>query len=181
VASFYSCALRRSNAGLREEGEREVTARCCSTRVRDKGQLGAAQRWSTHARRKLQRGCQRQRTRVRATPSGVCPYAALQDALARGWHETWPRGKRAYAITPCLRGARLGSWRARWDASSASKGGGSRGDARNIIAGAWPRQCGECSSSVLRHAIAAQRRTATRRDGSARNQRPTARGCDGAA
>jgi hypothetical protein len=55
VASFYSRVLRKSNAGLRKEGEREVMARrggrvmgvhACG----EMGQLSAAQRRSTHAR-----------------------------------------------------------------------------------------------------------------------------------
>jgi hypothetical protein len=44
---------------------------------------------------------------------GVCPYAVGTSELARGWRWTGPRGKQACGSTPCLRGARLGSWRAR--------------------------------------------------------------------
>jgi hypothetical protein len=53
VASFYSCALRGGNAGLRKEGEREVTARhgdrATGVHARgEMGQLGATQRRSMH-------------------------------------------------------------------------------------------------------------------------------------
>jgi hypothetical protein len=44
---------------------------------------------------------------------GVCSYVVGSGELARGWHWTGPRDKRACASTPCLRGVRLGSWRAR--------------------------------------------------------------------
>jgi hypothetical protein len=37
VASFYSCALCRSNAVLRKEGEREVTDRRSGTHARGEG------------------------------------------------------------------------------------------------------------------------------------------------
>jgi hypothetical protein len=75
--------------------------------------------------------------------------------------------------------ARLGCWRARRDARSASKGGGSRGAAWNLVTGAWPRHCGERSSGVLWHVTATQWRAATQQDGSARNRRPAARDVTG--
>jgi hypothetical protein len=49
VTSFYSRALRRSNVGLREEGEREVTAWCGGTRVRGEG-IGQCGSEAEHAR-----------------------------------------------------------------------------------------------------------------------------------
>jgi hypothetical protein len=53
VASFYSCALRGGNAGLRREGEREVMAQCGGRAMGvhahgEMGHLDVAQRRSTH-------------------------------------------------------------------------------------------------------------------------------------
>jgi hypothetical protein len=100
---FYSRALRGGNAGLRKEGEREVMAQ------RDGRATGV------HVRAAR---CNNDVAVAAALcggdAEGVCPYAVGTGELARGWRWTGPRGKRVCASTPCLRGVRLGSWRARW-------------------------------------------------------------------
>jgi hypothetical protein len=99
---FYSRALRGSNAGLRKEGEREVMAR----------RGGRATGMHMHAVR-----CSSDIPVVAALhggdAEGICPYAIGSGELTRGWHWVGPHDKRACASTPCLHGARLGSWRAR--------------------------------------------------------------------
>jgi hypothetical protein len=99
---FYSCTLHGGNRDLRREGEREVPA-----------QRGG-RATGVHAR------ATRNNMNVTVAAAlhggdteGVCPYAVGTGELARGWHWTGPHGKRACASTPCLRGARLGSWSSR--------------------------------------------------------------------
>jgi hypothetical protein len=99
---FYCRTLRGGNAGLCKEGEREVTARRSgrATRVH----MHAAIRSSDVTVAAALRG---------EDVDGVFPYAIGTGELARGWRWTGPRGKRACASTPCLRGMSLGSWRDR--------------------------------------------------------------------
>jgi hypothetical protein len=123
VASFYSCVLHRSNASLRKEGEREAMARCGS-------RAGVLARTARHI----------SDVTVAVTlrggdAEGVCPYAIGSGELPRGWRWTGPRGKRACASTPCLCGARLGSWKLDKAARGVSKEGGSRGAARGVVTG----------------------------------------------
>jgi hypothetical protein len=99
---FYSRALRGGNAGLHKEGEREVTPWRCGRAMGV--HVRAARHSSDVAVATTLRG---------GDAEGVCPYAVGMGELARGWSWTRPHGKRACASTPCLRGAMLGSWRAR--------------------------------------------------------------------
>jgi hypothetical protein len=99
---FYSPTLRGGNTVRRKEGEREVTAR----------HGGRATGVHAHIAR-----CSSDIAVAAALcggdAEGVCSYVVGSGELARGWHWTGPRDKRACASTPCLRGVRLGSWRAR--------------------------------------------------------------------
>jgi hypothetical protein len=94
--------LRGGNAGLCKEGEREVMAQC-GGRVMGV-HVHAARRSSDVAVATTLRG---------ADTEGFCPYVIGTSELAKGWHWTGPCGKQACTSTPCLRGARLGGWRAR--------------------------------------------------------------------
>jgi hypothetical protein len=99
---FYSRALCGGNVILRNEVEREVMA-----------QRGG-RATGVHARTVRRNSDITVAVALRGGDAeGVCPYVVGMGELARGWHWTGPRGKRACASTPCLRGTRLGSWRAR--------------------------------------------------------------------
>jgi hypothetical protein len=68
------------------------------------GQLGAAQRRSTHTCCRPQRGRRRQRPRVRATLGGLCLYAAVQAELARVLDTKATRGEKRRTSAPYLCG-----------------------------------------------------------------------------
>jgi hypothetical protein len=70
VASFYSRALRRSNAGLHKEGEREVTARRSGTRARGEGTA--------------QCGIEAEHTRTTQTAARVPVTAASREGYTEG-------------------------------------------------------------------------------------------------
>jgi hypothetical protein len=68
------------------------------------GQLSAAQRKSMHAHCRPQRGCQRQRPHMRATPSELSPYATVQAELAKVLGAVATHDEERCASASCLRG-----------------------------------------------------------------------------
>jgi hypothetical protein len=103
--------LRGGNAGLRKEGEREVMAQC-GGRVTGV-HVHATRHSSDVAVAVALHG---------VDTEGFCPYVIGTSELARGWHWTGPRSKQACTSTPCLCGARLGGWRARWGRTRCQQG-----------------------------------------------------------
>jgi hypothetical protein len=81
VASFYSRVLRRSNAGLCKEGDREVTDQ------RD-GRAGVLARATRHNSDVTVAAALRG-----GDAEGVCSYVIGSGELARGWRWTGPSGK----------------------------------------------------------------------------------------
>jgi hypothetical protein len=88
---------------IRTTGGRTGQQRWQHARVRRWDNL-ALHRGGAHTCCRPQRGCQRQRPHVRATPSGLCPYATVQAELARVLDAEATCDEERCASSPCLRG-----------------------------------------------------------------------------